>query len=259
MLCKTRLFSIFLPFAIFFTGVSCAEQHCDQINKTIPNLHLHCGYNLTARYTHGHHFNSASRAIISLKNVLKNCSLFVDTMICSLFLPRCTEEISGPYLPCRGVCYDFANDCNEIIRTRGLEWTVAMCDILPEKDNPKTTKGYRERCFTPPNYIVSGKNKSNKADGIPTNSTDKSSTSDENPSTTTDIPSPAVKGLQKDKRSPGPNKLLVGCMVTFAFLILIVLGVVGFVWYRRKKVRQFDYQKQVLYSEDREDEFQIFT
>lgn len=157
--CKTRLFSIFLPFAIFFTGVSCAEQHCDQINKTIPNLHLHCGYNLTARYTHGHHFNSASRAIISLKNVLKNCSLFVDTMICSLFLPRCTEEINGPYLPCRGVCYDFANDCNEIIRTRGLEWTVAMCDILPEKDNPKTTKGYRERCFTPPNYIVSGKSK----------------------------------------------------------------------------------------------------
>lgn len=157
--CKTRLFSIFLPFAIFFTGVSCAEQHCDQINKTIPNLHLHCGYNLTARYTHGHHFDSASRAIISLKNVLKNCSLFVDTMICSLFLPRCTEEISGPYLPCRGVCYDFANDCNEIIRTRGLEWTVAMCDILPEKDNPKTTKGYRERCFTPPNYIVSGKSK----------------------------------------------------------------------------------------------------
>ena len=48
-------------------------------------------------------------------------------------------------------------------------------------------------------------------------------------------------------------------MVTFAFLILIVLGVVGFVWYRRKKVRQFDYQKQVLYFEDREDEFQIFT
>lgn len=157
--CRTRLFSIFLPLAIFFIGVSCAERHCDQINKTIPNLHLHCGYNLTARYTHGHHFNSASRAIISLKNVLKNCSLFVDTMICSLFLPRCTEEINGPYLPCRGVCYDFANDCNEIIRTRGLEWTVAMCDILPEKDNPKTTKGYRERCFTPPNYIVSGKSK----------------------------------------------------------------------------------------------------
>ena len=34
-----------------------------------------------------------------------------------------------------------------------------MCDILPERDNPKTTKGYRERCFTPPKYTVSGKSK----------------------------------------------------------------------------------------------------
>ena len=27
-----------------------------------------------------------------------------------------------------------------------------MCDILPERDNPDTTKGYRERCFTPANF-----------------------------------------------------------------------------------------------------------
>ena len=73
-----------------------------------------------------------------------------------------------------------------------------------------------------------------------------------------DIPPSGVQGLQKDKKS-GSNKLLVGLVVAFVFLILIVLGVLGFVWYRRKKVRQFDYQKQVLYSEDREDEFEIST
>ena len=73
-----------------------------------------------------------------------------------------------------------------------------------------------------------------------------------------DIPPSGVQGLQKDKKS-GSNKLLVGLVVTFVFLILIVLGVLGFVWYRRKKVRQFDYQKQVLYSDDREDEFEIST
>ena len=73
-----------------------------------------------------------------------------------------------------------------------------------------------------------------------------------------DIPPSGVQGLQKDKKS-GSNKLLVGLVVTFVFLILIVLGVIGFVWYRRKKVRQFDYQKQVLYSEDKEDEFEIST
>ena len=73
-----------------------------------------------------------------------------------------------------------------------------------------------------------------------------------------DIPPSGVQGLQKDKKT-GSNKLLVGLVVTFVFLILIVLGVIGFVWYRRKKVRQFDYQKQVLYSDDREDEFEIST
>ena len=73
-----------------------------------------------------------------------------------------------------------------------------------------------------------------------------------------DIPPSGVQGLQKDKKS-GSNKLLVGLVVAFVFLILIVLGVLGFVWYRRKKVRQFDYQKQVLYSEDKEDEFEIST
>ena len=73
-----------------------------------------------------------------------------------------------------------------------------------------------------------------------------------------DIPPSGVQGFQKDKKS-GSNKLLVGLVVAFVFLILIVLGVLGFVWYRRKKVRQFDYQKQVLYSEDREDEFEIST
>ena len=73
-----------------------------------------------------------------------------------------------------------------------------------------------------------------------------------------DIPPSGVQGLQKDKKS-GSNKLLVGLVVAFVFLILIVLGVVGFVWYRRKKVRQFDYQKQDLYSDDREDEFEIST
>ena len=73
-----------------------------------------------------------------------------------------------------------------------------------------------------------------------------------------DIPPSGVQGLQKDKKS-GSNKLLVGLVVAFVFLILIVLGVLGFVWYRRKKVRQFDYQKQVLYSDDRDDEFEIST
>lgn len=155
-MCGIKMSAFFLAISLLMS-FSSAEPQCERINKTIPDLHIHCGYNLTARFNYDKHFHSASRAIHTLKYRLKNCSAFVDLMICSLFLPRCTEDIKGPYLPCRGVCHDYANDCGDIIFREGLEWTAAMCEILPEKDNPRTTKGYQERCFTPPNYKDSGK------------------------------------------------------------------------------------------------------
>lgn len=327
--------------------------------------------------------------------------------MCSLFLPRCTEDIKGPYLPCRGVCYQFATDCQDIIHAKGLQWTAAMCDILPEKDNPATTKGYRERCFTPPNFIKDSgikykqncsniviedcknipgftktvvsenvqrrfanymKSKINwnasdtcsplrkeivcaenlpacidgaagflcrdkclnffnnckspffygkdmciefpkrentpselsickqthwprsenwfpetsttpatssvfttKQLGTPRTATGKTdlTKTDEKPATdliktsekpTADSHSPVagIRGQQKGKKS-GSNKLLIGLVVTFLFVVLIVAAVVVFVWYRRKKNRQFDYQKQVLYYEDKVDELEVFT
>ncbi|KAK2573281.1 hypothetical protein P5673_000920 [Acropora cervicornis] len=149
-------FSAVLFTSLFF-GFICAEPQCERINQTIPDLHEHCGYHLTARFKHDAHFDSAARAIMTIRSRLKNCSAFADVMTCSLFLPRCSEDIQGPYLPCRGVCYDYVNHCSETILREGLEWTAALCEILPEKDNPRTTKGYRERCFTPANYRDSGK------------------------------------------------------------------------------------------------------
>ena len=140
-------------------GFSLAKPQCVLVNRTIPGLDKICGYEYTAKFRFENHFTTASRAVTSLRNILGNCSQTVDTMICSLFVPRCTEEIQGPYLPCRAVCDDYATKCQDIIAKKGLEWTVAMCNILPEKDNPDTTKGYRERCFSPPNFRDSGKSK----------------------------------------------------------------------------------------------------
>ena len=154
-------FSAVLFTSLFF-GFICAEPQCERINQTIPDLHVHCGYHLTARFKHDAHFDSAARAIMTLRSRLKDCSPFADVMTCSLLLPRCSEDVKGPYLPCRGVCYDYVNHCSETILREGLEWTAALCEILPEKDNPLTTKGYRERCFTPANYKDSGKSKGNK-------------------------------------------------------------------------------------------------
>lgn len=75
-----------------------------------------------------------------------------------------------------------------------------------------------------------------------------------------DVPPPGIRGQRKteDKKS-GSSKLLIGLVVTFGFLVFIALAVLGYVWYRRKRNRHFDYQKQVLYSEDKAEEFEIFT
>ena len=143
---------------VYSAGNSRAESQCRRISETFPLLDtkIQCGYNYTVSWPYRSYL---FRHMIHQKRLLKNCSAFVDVMVCSLYQPRCTEEIKGPYLPCQGVCHDYANACKDVLEQTGLEWTAALCDLLPEKDNPQTTKGYKDRCFTPPNYRDSGKSK----------------------------------------------------------------------------------------------------
>lgn len=396
-------FVAFLLFSTCYLGYSLAVPQCDLVNRTIPGLDKICGYEYTAKFDFDSHFSSASRAVTSLKNILGNCSETVETMICSLFVPRCTEEIRGPYLPCRAVCHDYATKCQTVIAEKGLEWTVAMCDILPEKDNPDTTKGYRERCFTPPNFknsatsyahncsdivvpacqgipgytktvvseevqrkysdwirrkinynplrhncskprkeIICAENlpacvdstaaflcrdncykffnactspffygkdmciefpkrgdtpkdsvickqnhwprtenwklseKPTKGPTVTINASvksgptktpsDKTATDDvyhggiQTTEKTDNVQPPGmhVRGDGERKQSSS-NKLIVGLVVTFIILLLIAIGMIGLLWYRRKRSQQFEYHKQVLYSDDKAEEFEVFT
>ena len=67
-----------------------------------------------------------------------------------------------------------------------------------------------------------------------------------------------VRGDGERKQSSS-NKLIVGLVVTFIILLLIAIGIIGFLLYRRKRRHQFEYKKQVLYSDDKAEEFEIFT
>jgi len=68
-----------------------------------------------------------------------------------------------------------------------------------------------------------------------------------------------VRGDQGKRKQPNPSALTVGLVVTFIVLLLIAIAIVGFLLYRKKRNHQFDYHKQVLYSEDKAEEFEIFT
>lgn len=388
---------VVLLLASFSKEFSEATGQCGLVNRTEHGLDKVCGYEFTAQYDYKHHFTSASRAVPTLIRLLKNCSATVNTMICSLFVPRCEEDIPGPYLPCRAVCYDYATRCRDVIAEKGLQWTVAMCDILPERDDPNTKLGYRGRCFTPPNFKDSGKTyKHNCSDivvpackGIPgytqtvvseaiqrryqkyidgtigqrTNGTcyekrkeivcaenlpgcidgsaaflcrdtcekffntckspffyeidmcmefpsrestpksasvckqthwpraenwNFSATPTGQPVTAptegvmtsfsrspTTSSSHGLEGITKhtEKQLPGiharksikdedskTNKVAIGLIATFIVLLVIAIGIVGVLFYRKKRrSRQFDYQKQILYSEGKADEFEIFT
>ena len=68
-----------------------------------------------------------------------------------------------------------------------------------------------------------------------------------------------ARGKQPGGKKSSSTKLTIGLVVTFILVLLIAIGIVGFLLYRRKRSHQFDYQKQVLYSEDKAEEFEIFT
>ena len=72
-------------------------------------------------------------------------------------------------------------------------------------------------------------------------------------------PVPGIRGQQKGtkKSTSGSNKLLVGLTVSLLLIVLLAAAIAGFVWYKRKKNRQFSYQKQVLYHDEKEDEIEM--
>ena len=152
---------VFFLFIALSVGFSSGEPQCQRINETISNrdVTVRCGYNYTVRFKFNKHFKMFEEHVTDFKWLLRNCSTLLDVMACSIFLPRCSEEINGPYLPCRGVCYEWTHDCKDVIQQEGMEWLTGLCDLLPEEDDPQTTNGYLGRCFTPPNYRGEGRSK----------------------------------------------------------------------------------------------------
>ena len=135
---------------VFMSQVgSGTSQQCQKLDQSLANS---CGYDQTVKFRQSSRFTHAASLLTKSFGQLGGCSKLTNLLFCSIRLPRCEEDLHGPYLPCRGVCQQWAQDCRDEIAQQGLEWILAYCGMLPQHDDPETTDGYLGRCFTPANF-----------------------------------------------------------------------------------------------------------
>ena len=158
--CRCTTVAVQLSALIAFCLVGTARsQQCRTGNFNGSSLSSVCGYNNTVKFQHESHFNMSLRRLAILIPRLESCSKYSKLMLCSLDLPRCKEDLAGPYLPCKRVCDEYIKSCTGTLIKHGIYWWAPLCQLLPEVDDPRTTKGYLGRCFEPPNFKPSaGKN-----------------------------------------------------------------------------------------------------
>ncbi|XP_032236114.2 uncharacterized protein LOC5510975 [Nematostella vectensis] len=141
--------------------LSASSLHGGQIcaNLTSPYCR-NAGYSLTANFPpiDGKPFQAAKGSELNTYlQFLKMCSPYSETVMCSLFFPKCDPSINGPHLPCKSVCNEFVDSCSMFLNLASTKGVLAvLCDLLPEFD------GNNQTCFLPKGF-----NRSTAAPGIP--------------------------------------------------------------------------------------------
>lgn len=126
------------------------SQICHRLNPSLFQRCIQVGYNYTAHFPGNttlheqiiaYHMQRDSRQF-------KQCSEYVDTILCAMFVPKCVEDHYSPVLPCRRVCEDFVRDCESTVEYEKIGWIKGLCRLLPSKGNNSDT----DECFEPANY-----------------------------------------------------------------------------------------------------------
>lgn len=140
--------------AISFLVVVCPpgvlSEICQRLNPSLFQRCIKAGHNYTA-YFPGNttvHENIIAYHIEREARQFGQCSKYRDTIVCSIFVPKCIEELYRPILPCREVCEDFVRDCELKVDSERIEWIKGLCRLLPSiADSTNTVE-----CFRPANY-----------------------------------------------------------------------------------------------------------
>lgn len=127
---------LLLPAGVF-------TRMCHPLNPSLFQRCIEVGYNYTARFPENFTFHENIIGDHLERETLqfKQCSKYLDVVMCSIFVPKCVEDHYSPILPCRRICDEFVKDCEPIVNYDKLEWIKGLCRLLPSKqDDKKSTE-----------------------------------------------------------------------------------------------------------------------
>lgn len=145
---------VFIAFVLSVTKLSKSKETVKSLpkcGKTDAKRFPSCadaGFNFTAVSLTNEFFAKPYSVIFNnIAAKLGNCSSYMSYILCSLYVPRCKEKMSGPWLPCQDVCWEFVRGCSEKMDLNGLNWLKSLCGLLPSKKS-----GSSDDCFEPAGF-----------------------------------------------------------------------------------------------------------
>ncbi|XP_038078482.1 uncharacterized protein LOC119745889 isoform X3 [Patiria miniata] len=107
-------------------------------NITVPMCQSGIDYSQTAMPNSLGHWDQedAGQAVDSYSLLVEeDCSPYTQTLVCAMYIPICTSGPSSTLLPCRDLCVQARNGCEEILVYYGFSWPADLrCESLPSYD-----------------------------------------------------------------------------------------------------------------------------
>ena len=145
-------FVIYMSFVLTVTKLSISKQtnrpKCGKTDaETFPSC-VKAGFNFTVESIVT---NSYKDIVNGITEKLGDCSKYTSHIVCSLYVPRCEEGTTQPWLPCQEVCWEFVRGCDEKMDVYGLNWMKSLCGLLPQSKSKNG--GKLDDCYEPPGFV----------------------------------------------------------------------------------------------------------
>lgn len=136
---KMRCVSILTLIIVSFADISVQEPMLRTCEPIRVELCKNLGYNMTGmpNLSGNDLQQEADYNIKSFSPLIQyGCSPQLKLFLCSVYVPMCTEKVSNPIGPCRGLCESVFSRCYPVLSEFGFPWPDALdCSRFPVENN----------------------------------------------------------------------------------------------------------------------------